>query len=194
MGIYWEYNGTILGMKLIFTDDNQYRRKNYGNELGMKKLGKMWHIGKVFFEKWWLAPIGPAKEFYKLYHETRLMFIKEFEEKGKVYTGAVTDNYFFQARDYGNRSGIRTRYMICFKPSEPIENHELLCSSEYISRSTAQKYPVGSAMSGYFRNDIQDMLLIPGIESWRGNKIFQYLPYAFFGVGIVLLLIGKLKK
>jgi len=41
IGIYWEYNGTILGMKLIFTDDNQYRRKNYGNELGMKKLGKI---------------------------------------------------------------------------------------------------------------------------------------------------------
>jgi len=35
-------------------------------DVKMKKLGKMWHIGKVFFEKWWLAPIGPAKEFYKL--------------------------------------------------------------------------------------------------------------------------------
>jgi len=35
-------------------------------DVKMKKLGKMWHIGKVFFEKWWLAPVGPAKEFYKL--------------------------------------------------------------------------------------------------------------------------------
>ncbi|HAT03506.1 MAG TPA: hypothetical protein DCS29_01875 [Candidatus Magasanikbacteria bacterium] len=148
------------------------------------------HVGIIFAVSI-LFLMGAITLFANFMHRST---IKEFEEKGKVYTGAVTDNYFFQARDYGNRSGIRTRYMICFKPSEPIENHELLCSSEYISRSTAQKYPVGSAMSGYFRNDIQDMLLIPGIESWRGNKIFQYLPYAFFGVGIVLLLIGKLKK
>ena len=41
MGIYWEYDGTILGMRLIFTDDNQYRRENYGNGPGMKKLGKI---------------------------------------------------------------------------------------------------------------------------------------------------------
>jgi len=35
-------------------------------DVKMKKLGKMWHIGKVFFEKWWLAPVGPMKEFYKI--------------------------------------------------------------------------------------------------------------------------------
>ncbi|MCF8242117.1 MAG: NAD(P)/FAD-dependent oxidoreductase [Melioribacteraceae bacterium] len=32
----------------------------------MKKLGKLWHLGKVLFEKWWLAPIGFTKSFYRM--------------------------------------------------------------------------------------------------------------------------------
>ena len=39
MGIYWEYNGIKLGMRLIFTDDNQHGRERLwelsGNEQGM---------------------------------------------------------------------------------------------------------------------------------------------------------------
>ncbi len=34
-------------------------------DVKMKKLGKVWHLGKVFFEKWWLAPIGFTKNIYK---------------------------------------------------------------------------------------------------------------------------------
>lgn len=44
----------------------------YGNFYGepnpdvkLKKLGKIWYISKVLFEKWWLAPIGFTKELYK---------------------------------------------------------------------------------------------------------------------------------
>lgn len=44
----------------------------YGNFYGeptpdikLKQLGKIWHISKVLFEKWWLAPTGFTKEFYK---------------------------------------------------------------------------------------------------------------------------------
>ncbi|MEW6196427.1 MAG: FAD/NAD(P)-binding oxidoreductase [Bacteroidota bacterium] len=44
----------------------------YGNFYGepnpdvkLKQLGKIWHISKVLFEKWWLAPIGFTKELYK---------------------------------------------------------------------------------------------------------------------------------
>jgi sulfide:quinone oxidoreductase len=31
----------------------------------MKQLGKFWHLGKVLFEKWWLAPFGFNKSLYK---------------------------------------------------------------------------------------------------------------------------------
>ncbi len=24
----------------------------------LRQIGKAWHVGKVLFEKWWLAPIG----------------------------------------------------------------------------------------------------------------------------------------
>lgn len=34
-------------------------------EVKMKKLGKIWHLGKVLFEKWWLSPVGFTKSFYK---------------------------------------------------------------------------------------------------------------------------------
>lgn len=30
-------------------------------ELEMRNLGRAWHLGKVLFEKWWLAPFGPRK-------------------------------------------------------------------------------------------------------------------------------------
>ena len=148
------------------------------------------HMG-IIFVVCILFLIGAITLFANFMHRQN---IKDFETKGKVYSGVVTDNYFFYAHEVGTRTNIRTRYMICFKPNEPVENHEILCSSEYISRNTAQKYPVGSIISGYFRNDIQDMLLIPGIESWRENKVFQYLPYGFLGVGVLLLMMGKVKK
>jgi len=34
-------------------------------DVKMKKLGKAWHLGKVLFEKWWLAPIGFTKNIYQ---------------------------------------------------------------------------------------------------------------------------------
>lgn len=36
-------------------------------DVKMKKLGKLWHLGKVLFEKWWLAPVGVTKSFYKTF-------------------------------------------------------------------------------------------------------------------------------
>lgn len=35
-------------------------------DVKMKKLGRLWHLGKVLFEKWWLAPIGFTKSFYRM--------------------------------------------------------------------------------------------------------------------------------
>lgn len=35
-------------------------------DVKMKKLGKIWHLGKVLFEKWWLEPEGILKEFYRM--------------------------------------------------------------------------------------------------------------------------------
>ncbi len=32
----------------------------------MKQLGKSWHLGKVLFEKWWLAPVGLKKSILKM--------------------------------------------------------------------------------------------------------------------------------
>ena len=34
-------------------------------EVKLKHLGKIWHWGKVLFEKWWLAPIGFRKSILK---------------------------------------------------------------------------------------------------------------------------------
>ncbi len=44
----------------------------YGNffaepspQVKLKRIGKAWHIGKVLFEKWWLAPYGMRRGFYR---------------------------------------------------------------------------------------------------------------------------------
>ena len=29
--------------------------------LELRDIGKAWHVGKVLFEKWWLAPFGTRK-------------------------------------------------------------------------------------------------------------------------------------
>ena len=34
-------------------------------DIKIKQLGKIWHLGKVLFEKWWLAPVGLIKSIYK---------------------------------------------------------------------------------------------------------------------------------
>jgi sulfide:quinone oxidoreductase len=33
-------------------------------QINLSQIGKAWHIGKVLFEKWWLAPPGWKREFY----------------------------------------------------------------------------------------------------------------------------------
>jgi sulfide:quinone oxidoreductase len=45
----------------------------YGNffaepspQVTLHKIGKAWHLGKVLFEKWWLAPFGPKREVLHL--------------------------------------------------------------------------------------------------------------------------------
>ncbi|MBI5731251.1 MAG: NAD(P)/FAD-dependent oxidoreductase [Ignavibacteriales bacterium] len=35
-------------------------------DVKMKQLGKSWHLGKVLFEKWWLAPFGLKKSILKM--------------------------------------------------------------------------------------------------------------------------------
>lgn len=39
-------------------------------DVKMKNIGMKWHLGKVLFEKWWLAPVGFTKSFYKIMLET----------------------------------------------------------------------------------------------------------------------------
>ena len=34
-------------------------------DIKIKQLGKIWHWGKILFEKWWLAPVGLIKSIYK---------------------------------------------------------------------------------------------------------------------------------
>jgi sulfide:quinone oxidoreductase len=34
-------------------------------QIKLHKLGKTWHLGKVLFEQWWLAPYGLRREFLK---------------------------------------------------------------------------------------------------------------------------------
>ena len=29
----------------------------------LREIGRAWHLGKVLFEKWWLAPIGPKRDW-----------------------------------------------------------------------------------------------------------------------------------
>jgi len=35
-------------------------------QVELKKMGKSWHLGKVLFEKWWLAPIGLRRTIWGL--------------------------------------------------------------------------------------------------------------------------------
>jgi sulfide:quinone oxidoreductase len=44
--------------------------------VNMKQLGKVWHLGKVIFEKWWLMPYGLKKSFYRIVIETGAKFFK----------------------------------------------------------------------------------------------------------------------
>jgi len=44
--------------------------------VNMKQLGKIWHLGKVIFEKWWLMPYGLKKSFYRIVIETGAKFFK----------------------------------------------------------------------------------------------------------------------
>lgn len=32
----------------------------------LRRMGRMWHLGKVLFEQWWLAPYGPKREALRL--------------------------------------------------------------------------------------------------------------------------------
>jgi sulfide:quinone oxidoreductase len=45
----------------------------YGNfisepspQIKLRKIGKIWHLGKVLLERWWLAPYGPRRETLRL--------------------------------------------------------------------------------------------------------------------------------
>jgi sulfide:quinone oxidoreductase len=35
-------------------------------EIQLRRIGRVWHIGKVLFEQWWLAPVGPRREMLRL--------------------------------------------------------------------------------------------------------------------------------
>ncbi len=135
---------------------------------------------------------GAIGQFANFMHRSK---IKEFEEKGKIYSGTVTDNYFFYSQNIGQKTTTKTNYMICFKPEAfAPEGYDLLCSSEYVSRSLAKQLPVGTKIDGYWRGDIYEVLLVPAINTWRNSWFFQYAAYVFLGLGIVLFAIAKIMK
>ncbi|HEY4690950.1 MAG TPA: FAD-dependent oxidoreductase [Anaerolineae bacterium] len=35
-------------------------------KIAVRQMGRTWHLGKVLFEKWWLAPYGPKREALRL--------------------------------------------------------------------------------------------------------------------------------
>ena len=35
-------------------------------QVELRKMGKVWHVGKVLFEQWWLTPYGPRREALRL--------------------------------------------------------------------------------------------------------------------------------
>jgi sulfide:quinone oxidoreductase len=35
-------------------------------EVRLRRIGKAWHLGKVLFEQWWLAPFGPRRQALQL--------------------------------------------------------------------------------------------------------------------------------
>ena len=35
-------------------------------QVELRKIGRIWHLGKVLFEQWWLAPYGPRREALRL--------------------------------------------------------------------------------------------------------------------------------
>jgi sulfide:quinone oxidoreductase len=45
-------------------------------DVKMKQLGKLWHWGKVLFEKWWLTPYGLKKSFYRTVIESGAKILK----------------------------------------------------------------------------------------------------------------------
>ncbi|MHB8337640.1 MAG: NAD(P)/FAD-dependent oxidoreductase [Ignavibacteriaceae bacterium] len=45
-------------------------------DVKLKRLGKIWHLGKVLFEKWWLSPYGLRKSFYKTMIELGAKILK----------------------------------------------------------------------------------------------------------------------
>jgi sulfide:quinone oxidoreductase len=35
-------------------------------EVRLRRIGRAWHLGKVLFEQWWLAPFGPRRRALQL--------------------------------------------------------------------------------------------------------------------------------
>jgi sulfide:quinone oxidoreductase len=35
-------------------------------QVRLRKIGKVWHLGKVLFEHWWLAPFGLRRELLRI--------------------------------------------------------------------------------------------------------------------------------
>jgi len=35
-------------------------------QIELRRVGRLWHWGKVLFEQWWLAPQGPRREALRL--------------------------------------------------------------------------------------------------------------------------------
>lgn len=31
-------------------------------QIRLRQVGRIWHLGKVLFEQWWLAPFGPRRK------------------------------------------------------------------------------------------------------------------------------------
>ncbi len=170
----------IVSSKVHMDNSNQ----TYKPKLGSNPILILLAIFLIF--------LGAVGQFANFMHGRT---IKEFEEKGKLYSGPVTDNYFFYTKNFGHRTLTKTNYMVCFKPDvAPSEGYDLLCSSEYISRSLAKQLPVGTRIDAYWREDIYDVLLVPGINTWRNSWFLQYVDYLLYGAGLVLFLVAKIMK
>jgi hypothetical protein len=68
--------------------DNEYKLKEFVAIFSMESVIKNSFIHKLYYESA-IEEHEFTKQFYKLYHETRLMLIKEYEDNGIIQTEAI---------------------------------------------------------------------------------------------------------
>lgn len=117
--------------------------------------------------------------------------IKEFIDNSKLYTGEITDNYYFERLDIGGPALTRTEHMICLKSEEAPQTESLFCSTQYISKKLATQLPIGTKTNFYYRDDIHETLLQSAVENWQRSLFFQKIPQGVFLFSLLGILIVK---